>query len=88
MDFSQLHKCDTPSTCSLDASQKTFNEESVSLETEIPEVLYNGMKEFIVRNPNWDKFSVMTSALATFLFQNGSNDRAVSERYLNDLFKI
>ncbi|MEB3159003.1 MAG: DUF2811 domain-containing protein, partial [Synechococcus sp.] len=29
---------------------------------------------------------VMSSALANFLFQNGSSDRAVTERYLNDLF--
>ncbi len=58
----------------------------VSLEAEIPEALYIGMKDFIGSNPNWDQYQVMSSALANFLFQNGCNDRAVTERYLNDLF--
>ncbi|MFL0774277.1 MAG: DUF2811 domain-containing protein, partial [Prochlorococcus sp.] len=34
----------------------------------------------------WDQYRVMSSALANFLFQNGCGDRAVTERYLNDLF--
>jgi hypothetical protein len=58
----------------------------VSLETEIPEVLYRGMKDFIGEHPNWDQYRVMSSALAHFLFQNGCDDRAVTERYLDDLF--
>jgi hypothetical protein len=58
----------------------------VSLEAEIPEVLYRGMKDFIGAHPNWDQYQVMSSALAHFLFQNGSESRAVSERYLDDLF--
>ncbi len=66
----------------------SLNESLVSLETEIPEVLYNGMKEFICTNPNWDQYRLMSSALANFLFQNGSDDRAVVERYLNDLFAL
>ncbi len=64
------------------------DEALVSLETEIPEILYKGMKEFICSNPQWDQYRLMSSALANFLFQNGSNDRAVTERYLNDLFAI
>ena len=62
--------------------------ECVSIETEIPEALYMGMKEFICSNPQWDQYRVMSSALANFLFQSGCDDRAVTERYLNDLFKI
>ncbi len=58
----------------------------VSLEAEIPEVLYRGMKEFIVNHPNWDQYRVMSSALAHFLFQNGCGERAVTDRYLDDLF--
>ena len=58
----------------------------VSLEAEIPEVLYRGMKEFIGSHPNWDQYRVMSSAITHFLFQNGCGDRAVTERYLNDLF--
>ena len=62
--------------------------ESVSLETEIPETLYRGMKDFIADNPKWDQYSFMSSALANFLFQNGSDDRAVIEKYLNDIFNL
>ena len=58
----------------------------VSLEAEIPEVLYQGMKAFIGSNPAWDQYQVMSSALAQFLFQNGCSERAVTERYLDDLF--
>lgn len=58
----------------------------VSMEAEIPEVLYQGMKDFIGVNPNWDQYRLMSSALAHFLFQNGAEDRAVTERYLDDLF--
>ena len=61
---------------------------SVSLESEIPEVLYKGMKSFIIENPKWDQYRLMSSALANFLFQNGCEDRAVIERYLNDLFTL
>ena len=61
---------------------KTF----VSLETEVPEALFSEMKEFLMANPNWDQYSLMSSALANFLFQNGCEDRAVRDRYLSDLF--
>ena len=60
--------------------------ELISLETEISETLYRGMKDFLAVNPNWDQYTLMSSALARFLFQNGCEDRAVTERYLNDLF--
>ena len=58
----------------------------VSMEAEVPEVLYRGMKDFIGEHPNWDQYQVMSSALAHFLFQNGCDDRAVTELYLDDLF--
>ena len=53
-----------------ETEQVILNEALVSLETEIPEVLYKGMKEFIGNNPNWDQYRLMSSALASFLFQN------------------
>ena len=59
---------------------------SISLEAEIPEVLYQGLKDFVSSNPGWDQYKVISSALASFLFQNGCEDRAVTEKYLNDLF--
>jgi hypothetical protein len=58
----------------------------ISLETEVPEVLFEGMRDFITTNPDWDQYSVITSALAGFLFQNGSDDRAVTQHYLDGLF--
>ena len=72
----------------LSEANKFRNEVSVSLEAEIPEELYKGMKDFIGTNPQWDQYRLMSSALANFLFQNGSQDRAVTERYLNDLFNL
>ncbi|WP_320664271.1 DUF2811 domain-containing protein [Prochlorococcus sp. MIT 1223] len=62
------------------------NREYMSLETEIPESLYNGMNDFIESHPNYDQCGLMSSALANFLYQNGCSDRAVTEKYLNDLF--
>ncbi len=75
---------------SIEAALKTDHskEVSVSLEAEIPEELYKGMKKFICMNPEWDQYTLMSSALANFLFQNGSENRAVTERYLNDLFTL
>ncbi len=70
------------------ANSDSDKTESISIETEIPEVLYNGMKEFIGLNPDWDQYRVMSSALANFLFQSGCEERAVTEKYLNDLFTL
>ena len=60
--------------------------ELVSLEAEIPEVLFNGMREFIQCHPHWDQYRLVSSALASFLFQNGCTDRNVTQHYLNGLF--
>ena len=61
---------------------------SISLEAEVPEALYAGMKDFISGNENWDQSKLISSAIANFLFQNGSEDRAVTEKYLNDIFNL
>ena len=61
---------------------------SISLEAEVPEALYVGMKDFIKSNQKWDQSKLISSAIANFLFQNGSEDRAVTEKYLNDIFKL
>ena len=61
---------------------------SISLEAEVPEALYVGMKDFICGNENWDQSKLISSAIANFLFQNGSEDRAVTEKYLNDIFSL
>ena len=59
MDRNHLERC-------MD-SKRSFHEVDtpfVSLEAEIPEVLYRGLKDFIGSNPNWDQYQVMSSALA------------------------
>jgi len=61
---------------------------SISLEAEVPEALYVGMKDFISGNNDWDQSKLISSAIANFLFQNGSDDRAVTEKYLNDIFNL
>ena len=62
---------------------------SISLEAEVPEALYVGMKDFITsNNKKWDQSKLISSAIANFLFQNGSDDRAVTEKYLNDIFNL
>ena len=58
----------------------------VSLETELSELLYKSMKDFVLSNPTWDQYKLINSALATFLVQNGCTDDSVSEIYLNQLF--
>ena len=83
MDITQLEECLEVSSASVPS---TVQATKVSLEAEIPEELYKGMKSFISSNPKWDQYTLMSSALANFLFQNGCEDRVVTERYLNDLF--
>ena len=61
---------------------------SISLEAEVPEALYAGMKDFISSNEKWDQSKLISSAIANFLFQNGSDDRSVTEKYLNDIFNL
>lgn len=57
----------------------------ISLEAEVPEVLFDGMREFIRSHPQWDQYRLITAALASFLFQNGSRDACVAQHYLNGL---
>ena len=84
MDRNHLERCHDAGVASNSAASARLS--YVSMEAEIPEVLYRGMKAFIGEHPNWDQYQVMSSALAHFLFQNGCEDRAVTERYLDDLF--
>ena len=82
MDRNQLERCINPALAVATEQETPF----VSLESEIPEVLFTAMKGFIGANPNWDQYQLMSSALARFLYQNGCSERAVTERYLDDLF--
>ena len=57
----------------------------MSLETEIPEVLFTQMKVFIDSNSNFDRQSFINSALTDFLFQNGCQVKHLKESYLKYL---
>ena len=57
----------------------------MSLETEIPEVLFTEMKVFIDSNSNFDRQSFINSALTDFLFQNGCQVKHLKESYLKYL---
>ncbi len=83
MDLTQLEgRLEVPTT----SSSESLASSGVNLESEIPAALYKGMKDFLNSNPHWDQYKLMSSVVANFLFQNGCEDRAVTERYLNDLF--
>tara|TARA_B100000945_G_C20317666_1_gene566005 strand:- start:456 stop:701 length:246 start_codon:yes stop_codon:yes gene_type:complete len=58
----------------------------ISLETELSESLYKNMKDFVLKNPKWDQYQLINSAIASFLVQNGCGDNKVTELYLNQLF--
>ena len=70
----------------MGAGLESLDQDIVSLEAEVPEALFHGMRGFLKDNPSWDQYQLVSSALATFLFQNGSSDRAVAQHYLNSLF--
>ena len=59
----------------------------MTLEIEVPEVLFEEMKNFVSSHPKSNRYSFLTTALTHFLFQNGCEDRNVKEIYLNDLFR-
>ncbi|MEB3264413.1 MAG: DUF2811 domain-containing protein [Synechococcus sp.] len=68
------------------APQECRSSERISLEAEVPEALFDGMRDFLGRHPQWDQRQLLTSALAGFLFQNGCTDSSVTQHYLNGLF--
>ena len=59
----------------------------MKIETEMPEILFKAMKDFIELNPKCDQYSFIKSALNNFLYKNGCDDRRVAEKYLDDIFE-
>ena len=89
MEFNQIEtRIDEIKTDEVGCCEKDLDLMSISLEAEVPEALYVGMKDFICGNENWNQSKLISSAIANFLFQNGSEDRAVTEKYLNDIFNL
>ena len=58
----------------------------MKLETEMTDVLYKMMNDFIKSNPKWSRDKIISSSLANYLFQNGCVDEEVKEKFLKDLF--
>ena len=89
MEFNQIEtRIDEIKTNEVRSCQNDLELMSISLEAEVPEALYVGMRDFISGNKNWNQSKLISSAIANFLFQNGSEDRAVTEKYLNDIFNL
>ena len=53
----------------------------MSLETEIPELLFSEMKDFIESSSDFDRQSFINSALTDFLLQNGCQVKQLKESY-------
>ena len=60
-------------------------EGQVSLRAEVPEPLLEAMRSFLNHHPNWDQYRLVQAALAGFLVQHGSRDRAVTRCYLANI---
>ena len=89
MEFNQIEtRIDEIKTDEVRCCENDLDLMSISLEAEVPEALYVGMKDFISANEKWDQSKLISSAIANFLFQNGSDDRSVIEKYLNDIFNL
>lgn len=53
---------------------------------ELPTEITQHLQSFLLERPGWTQGRIMQSALALFLLQNGVNDRAVSQAYLQAMF--
>ena len=82
---SHLQRCMEQPSCAEDCPVPEAS--SISLEAEVPEVLFEGMHEFLRSHHQWDQYRLISSALSSFLFQHGCADQGVSQLYLNGLFK-
>ena len=89
MEFNQIEtRIEEIKTDDIRCCENDLDLMSISLEAEVPEALYIGMKDFISGNDQWNQSKLISSAIANFLFQNGSDDRSVTEKYLNDIFNL
>ena len=62
------------------------NQSTISLNAEIPEVLYKSITDFIETHPGWDQDRFMQAATSLMLLQNGASQPHVSCAYLDSLF--
>lgn len=53
---------------------------------DLPEEISQHLQTFLSKRPGWTQTRILQSALSLFLLQNGVNDQAVSELYLQAMF--
>ena len=70
----------------IQAIQERLSDSAISIETMLPEALYEAGQKYLANHPGWDQDRIMQAALSLFLLQNGECDRAVSRIYLDTLF--
>lgn len=59
---------------------------TISLQIEVPEVLYDLIQVFLEKRPQWDQDRMFCAALSLFLIQNGDYSRHASRIYLDTMF--
>ena len=72
---------DDASSTGCDQDELAIINPAVALEAEVPEILFEGMKDYLSSHPNWDQSSLIVSAIAEFLFQNGCHQECVTQHY-------
>ena len=87
MDLNQVAPKSELTQVSISEESAKKHENLISLETELPEVLYRGMKAFLGENPNWDQYRLVQAALAGFLIQNGVESRSITRLYVGNMFR-
>tara|TARA_Y100001968_G_C19397812_1_gene739316 strand:+ start:1662 stop:1844 length:183 start_codon:yes stop_codon:yes gene_type:complete len=60
----------------------------MSLETEVPEIVFKEMESFLSTNPRFNKNTLIESALINFLFQNGCKDRFIKDQFMKGRMKV
>lgn len=53
---------------------------------DLPAEISRHLQVFLSERPEWSQARILQSALSLFLLQNGINDKAVSELYLQAMF--
>lgn len=71
-----------------EAGDGARGESAAVLESEVADVVFSALQRFLATHPGWNQHGLTTSALATFLFQNGCTDACVQQHYLNGLFLL
>lgn len=61
---------------------------SVSILTEIPEILHESLQGYLDSHPDWDQDRVFSAALSLFLLHNETNNTAESTDHCRQAARI